>query len=111
MADLIVSHIGTDIGDGSVGVEDHVFGSVEVTAANVLSVVRNMSHAWQSSLSSGEQAKLVFDALWMRGAQVVRSAVPYEGYWHYGESSVVLNLDENVRLLHETLGLPEPKTE
>ena len=41
----------------------------------------------------------------------VRSAVPYEGYWHYGESSVVLNLDENVRLLHETLGLPEPKTE
>ena len=70
-----------------------------------------MSHAWQSSLSSGEQAKLVFDALWMRGAQVVRSAVPYEGYWHYGENSVVLNLDENVRLLHETLGLPEPKTE
>lgn len=47
----------------------------------------------------------------MRGAQVVRSAVPYEGYWHYGESSVVLNLDENVRLLHEMLGLPEPKTE
>lgn len=83
----------------------------KMTAANVVSVVRNMSHAWQSSLSSGEQAKLVFDALWMRSAQVVRSAVPYEGYWHYGESSVVLNLDENVRLLHETLGLPEPKTE
>lgn len=83
----------------------------KMTAANVVSVVRNMSHAWQSSLSSGEQAQLVFDALWMRGAQVVRSAVPYEGYWHYGESSVVLNLDENVRLLHETLGLPEPKTE
>lgn len=83
----------------------------KMTAANVVSVVRNMSHAWQSSLSSGEQAKLVFDALWMRGAQVIRSAVPYEGYWHYGESSVVLNLDENVRLLHETLGLPEPKTE
>ena len=78
----------------------------KMTAANVVSVVRNMSHAWQSSLSSGEQAKLVFDALWMRGAQVVRSAVPYEGYWHYGESSV-----ENVRLLHETLGLPKPKTE
>ena len=83
----------------------------KMTAANVVSVVRNMSHAWQSSLSSGEQAQLVFDALWMRSAQVVRSAVPYEGYWHYGESSVVLNLDENVRLLHETLGLPEPKTE
>ena len=44
----------------------------KMTAANVVSVVRNMSHAWQSSLSSGEQAQLVFDALWMRGAQVVR---------------------------------------
>ena len=26
MVDLIVSHIGTDIGDGSVGVQDHLFG-------------------------------------------------------------------------------------
>ena len=83
----------------------------KMTAANVISVVQNMSHAWQSSLSGGEQAKLVFDALWMRGAKVIRSAVPYEGYWHYGESSVILDLDENVRLLHETLGLPAPKTE
>ena len=83
----------------------------KMTAANVISVVQTMSHAWQSSLSGGEQAKLVFDALWMRGAKVIRSAVPYEGYWHYGESSVILDLDENVRLLHETLGLPAPKTE
>ena len=83
----------------------------KMSAANVVSVVRSMDHAWQSSLSGGEQAKLVFDALWMRGAQVIRSAVPYEGYWHYGESSVILNLEENVRLLHETLGLPAPKTE
>ena len=83
----------------------------KMTAANVVSVVRNMSHAWQSSLSSGEQVKLVFDALWMRGAKVVRCAVPYEGYWRYGESSVILNLEENVRLLHESLGLPAPKAE
>ena len=82
-----------------------------MTAANVVSVVRSMNHAWQSSLSGGEQARLVWEALWVRNAKVIRSAVPYEGYWHYGESSVVLDLDANVRLLHETLGLPAPKTE
>ena len=83
----------------------------KMTAANVVSVVRNMNHAWRSSLSGGEQVKLVFDALWMRGAKVVRCAVPYEGYWRYGDSSVILNLEENVRLLHESLGLPVPKAE
>ena len=83
----------------------------KMTAANVVSVVRIMNHAWRSSLSGGEQVKLVFDALWMRGAKVVRCAVPYEGYWRYGDSSVILNLEENVRLLHESLGLPAPKAE
>ena len=84
----------------------------KMTAVNVVSVVKSMSHAWHSSLSGGEQAKLVFDALWMRGAKVIRCAVPYDGYWHYGgDSSVVLDLDENVRLLHESLGLPAPKAE
>ena len=29
MADLIVSYIGTDIRDGFVGVQDHVFGGVK----------------------------------------------------------------------------------
>ena len=83
-----------------------------MTAARVVSVVREMSHAWRSSLSSSEQAKLVFQALWMRGAQVVRVGVPYEGYWRYGESSVILNkLEDNVRLLHEDLGLPAPTAE
>ena len=74
-----------------------------MTAARVVSVVREMSHAWRSSLSSAEQAQLVFQALWMRGAQVIRIGVPYEGYWRYGENSVILNLEENVRLLHEDL--------
>ena len=84
----------------------------KMTAVNVVSVVKSMSHAWHSSLSGGEQAKLVFDALWMRGAKVIRCAVPYDGYWHYGgDSSVVLNLDENVRLLHESLGLPAPNAD
>lgn len=80
-----------------------------MSAANVVSVVREMDHAWRSSLSGAEQAKLVFQALWMRGAQVVRVGVPYEGYWRYGESSVILNkLEDNARLLHEDLGLPAP---
>lgn len=83
----------------------------KMTAANVVSVVKSMDHAWRSSLTGGQQAKLVFDALWVRGAKVVRCAVPFEGYWHYGESSVILNLEDNVRLLHEALGLPAPKTE
>ena len=84
----------------------------KMTAVNVVSVVKSMSHAWHSSLSGGEQATLVFDALWMRGAKVIRCAVPYDGYWHYGgDSSVVLNLDENVRLLHESLGLPAPNAD
>ena len=36
MADLIVSHIGTDIGDESVGVQDHVFGSLEAVFIYIL---------------------------------------------------------------------------
>ena len=81
-----------------------------MTAARVVAVVREMGHAWRSSLSGAEQMKLVYQSLWMRGAQVVRVGVPYEGYWRYGESSVILNkLEDNVRLLHQDLGLPAPK--
>ena len=76
-----------------------------------ISSTTSMPSVTSSSLSGGEQVKLVFDALWMRGAKVVRCAVPYEGYWRYGDSSVILNLEENVRLLHESLGLPVPKAE
>jgi len=81
-----------------------------MTAARVVAVVREMGHAWRSSLSGAEQMKLVYQSLWMRGARVVRVGVPYEGYWRYGESSVILNkLEDNVRLLHQDLGLPAPK--
>lgn len=79
-----------------------------MTAAHVFSLVGEMNHAWRSSLSGGEQAALVLRALWMRGANVTRVAVPFDGYWHYGKSSVEPDLPANVRLLHEALGLPAP---
>ena len=79
-----------------------------MTAAHVVALVREMNHAWRSSLSGGEQALLVFQALWMRGAQVVRTGVPFEGYWHYGTSSVIPDIEKNAILLHEALGLNAP---
>ena len=80
-----------------------------MSATNVVSVVREMEHAWRSSLSGAEQAKLVFQALWMRGAQVVRVGVPYEGLLALRrEQRHPQQLEDNARLLHEDLGLPAP---
>lgn len=81
-----------------------------MTIANVVSVFRSLQHAWRSSLSAGEQIRLLGSALWLRGAGTTSVGVPFEGHWHYGEvrgnNGVVINLDNNVRLLHEALGLP-----
>lgn len=83
-----------------------------MTAANVAALVNSMSHAWQSSLSGGEQAALVFKALWLRGAHVTRLAVPFEGYWRYGtsggNSGILPDIEDNRRLLLEALRLPTP---
>lgn len=76
-----------------------------MTAAHIAALVGEMNHAWRSSLSGGEQAILVFQALWMRGAQVVRTGVPFEGFWHYGTSSVIPDIEKNALLLHEALGI------
>lgn len=80
-----------------------------MTIANIVSVFRSLNHAWTSSLSAGEQVSLLGSALWLRGAHVNSIGVPFEGYWHYGEvkgnNGVVLNMEENVRLLREALGL------
>ena len=80
----------------------------KMTALNVVAVVREMSHAWRSSLSAAEQASLVYKALWLRGAQVTRLAVPFEGTWRYGNSEggtsgILINAEENRRLLLEAL--------
>lgn len=83
-----------------------------MTAANVAAVFSSLKHAWQSSYTASEQVGLVFKALWLRGADVARVSVPFEGYWRYGNagsaSGIVADLPENRRLLLEALGLPDP---
>ncbi len=86
-----------------------------MTAANVAAVFNSLKHAWRSSYSLGEQIRLVFQALWLRGADVTHIAMPFDGQWHYGSagsvSGVVANLENNRQLLLESLGLPAPQPE
>ena len=80
-----------------------------MTALNVVNVFAALKHAWSSSLSGFAQVRLLGSALWLRGAKVTSIVVPFEGHWHYGEvkgnNGVVINMDQNVRLLREALGL------
>jgi len=78
-----------------------------MTAARLMGVFESLKHAWRSSLGPGEQVKLLLDALWLRGVQVDSIGMPFEGYWRYGSDGIVIRQEENVRLLHEALGLPE----
>ncbi|MBR4039788.1 MAG: LCP family protein [Clostridia bacterium] len=85
-----------------------------MTAANVISVFRSLNGLWRSSCSAGEQAKLVFQALWLRGAKVVNIGMPFSGEWRYGNansvSGILADLPANKLLLLEALGLPAPET-
>lgn len=85
-----------------------------MTASNIADVFRSLKHAWRSSLSISEQAGLIFKALWLRGADVARISMPFEGHWHYGSAGsaggVVADLEENRLLLLEALGLPHSPT-
>lgn len=84
-----------------------------LTAAHIANVFASLKHAWRSSYSIPEQVKLVFQALWLRGARVQSIAVPFEGYWRYGSAGstngVVANLEDNRLMLLEALGMPAPK--
>ena len=84
-----------------------------MTAANLVSVFNALKHAWCSSLSGFEQAGLLFKALWLRGADVARVSMPFEGYWHYGSaggaSGVVADLPDNRALLLDALNLKDPE--
>lgn len=76
--------------------------------ARLADLYRSMNHAWRSSLSGGEQVKLVASALYLRGASFRQVAVPFEGHWRYGnsssgESGIVLNIEDNAGLLSEAL--------
>ena len=84
-----------------------------MTAANIIAVFNSLKHAWRSSLSLGEQTGLLFKALWLRGADVERISMPFEGYWRFGNvgdsGGVVADLEDNRTLLLDALGLPQPK--
>lgn len=80
----------------------------QMTLAKLVNVFNSLKHAWHSSLSASEQVHLLLDALWLRGATVNSIGMPFEGYWRYGSDGIVIKAEENVRLLHEALGLPEP---
>jgi len=85
-----------------------------MTAANVVAVFGSLKHAWRSSLSVFGQAALIPKALWLRGADVERISMPFEGYYRYGSaggsSGLVADLEDNRRLLLESLGLPQPRS-
>ena len=76
----------------------------------IIGIFNSLNGVWQSSLSSGEQVRLLASALWLRGAQTTAVGLPFEGTWHYGDmrgdNGVIIKLSENTRLLHEALGLP-----
>ena len=83
-----------------------------LTSAHVAAVFNSLKHAWRSSYSIPQQIKLVFQALWLRGAKVQSIGMPFEGYWRYGSSGsangVVADLEDNKLLLLEALGMPVP---
>ena len=76
----------------------------------IIGIFNSLNGVWQSSLSGGEQVRLLASALWLRGAQTTAVGLPFEGTWHYGDmrgdNGVIIKLSENTRLLHEALGLP-----
>jgi len=80
-----------------------------LNAANIAAVFRSLKHAWRSSLSLGEQTALLFKALWLRGADVERFSMPFEGSWRFGSagsaSGIVADLEENRLLLLDALGM------
>lgn len=83
-----------------------------LTIANIVSVYNSLNHAWRSSYTGAEQAALLSQAIWLRGAKVNRIGVPFEGHWRYGSASsgsgILLNIEENRNLLLEALGRPVP---
>ena len=87
----------------------------QLSIEQIQDVYDSLSHAWRSSLSAGDQVSLLAQALWLRGAEVVRIGVPFEGTYRYGaDAGVVAKLDVNREMLLAALGrgpAPEAQTE
>jgi len=81
-----------------------------LTVRKIINVFNSLKHAWHSSLSGAEQASLLTQAIWLRGADVERIVMPLEGHWRYGDAygtnGVVADLPANRALLREMLGYP-----
>lgn len=76
----------------------------QISIGQILNVYDSLKHAWRSSLSASEQVNLLWRALWLRGAQVERIGVPFEGTFRYG-TGVEANLEKNREMLLAALGL------
>ena len=76
----------------------------KISIGQILDVYNSFKHAWRSSLSASEQAGLLWRALWLRGAQVERIGVPFEGTYRYS-TGVAANLEKNREMLLAALGI------
>ena len=85
-----------------------------ITIKNIVDIYDALKHAWRSSLSGADQAKLLTQALWLRGAKVERVGVPFDGHWNYGKtkggvSGVMADLEQNRSLLLDALGMKDAR--
>ena len=82
--------------------------SRSISISGMIFLFREMNHAWRTSLSMPQQIRLLSQVLFLRGAHVERVGIPFEGMFHYGDSStgdngILLYLEKNRSLLHEAL--------
>lgn len=83
-----------------------------LTLTKLVGVFNSLKGMWRSSLSAPEQALLLSQALWLRGAKVEAISMPFEGQWQYGNvngTSGIVIYPSNRALLREALGYPAEK--
>ncbi len=77
----------------------------KLTIPKLVGVFNSLKGMWRSSMSAGDQAVLLSQALWLRGAKVEALTVPFDGQWQYGKGGIVL-YSANRPMLLEALGYP-----
>ncbi len=96
-------HLDNDFGRGarqSKLVEGLVRQTKSLSISRIAKVFDSLKHAWRSSLDASEQVALLARAIWLRGAQVERIGVPFEGTYRYGSNSnVVADIEKNREML------------
>lgn len=90
-------------------VEALVKRTKQLSVGQLRGVYDSLDGAWRSSLGAAEQLGLFARALWLRGAQVERIGVPFEGTYRYGDACVLADIEQNRAMLQAALGLaPAP---